>query len=200
MGVVLKYISSEIKNTKGISLLFEKAVIKKTDTPLILAVLAVGDGEPEKQILRDMGAWFQNEAVGDLVDVISKSSKDEQNSAIEENFDSACLLLQEKWRNNKLSIIFCIDDNVFISGDNAYTIQNQFGRLVTVPAAGFENETIKLAEGATLLLTEEGMNICSDSDCIECLVSADTEDSLSRVVREISTAHPSSLICVKNSR
>ena len=222
----MKYFVSESKNINGVSLLLEKAVIKRSGTPLILGAMITGDAESDKGMLRDLGAWFQNEVVGNLINLLAakKYSPDEEYSLTEEYFNSMCLSLQGKWPvdqsfagvdtadyhgssgASRLSVIFCIDDNAFISGDEAYIIQDQFGKKTASPALSLENEAVKLTSGATLLLAggEENVSdrpiygrIAEDRDCIECLALADSEDSLTRAVREISFVHPSALICVK---
>ena len=263
----MKYLVSESKNINGVSLLLEKAVIKRSGTPLLLGAMITGDAKTDKGMLRDLGAWFQNEVVGNLINLLAakKYSPDEEYS-LTEDFGSMCLSLQEKWPvdqsfagagtadghgssgASRLSVIFCIDDNAFISGDEAYIIQDQFGKKTASPALSLENEAVKLTSGATLLLatgpdcaagersatgpdcatgersatgpdcatgerfatgperaTGEalaagqagGGRIVDNRDCIECLAFADSEDSLTRAVREISSVHPSALICVK---
>ncbi len=216
----MKYLVSESKNINGVSLLLEKAAIKRSGTPLILGAMITGDAESDKGMLRDMGAWFQNEVVGNLINLLAakKYSPDEEYSLTEEYFNSMCLSLQEKRPvdqsfagvdtadyhgssgASRLSVIFCIDDNAFISGDEAYIIQDQFGKKTASPALSLENEAVKLTSGATLLLAggeEIYGRIAEDRDCLECLTSAATEDALTRAVREISFVHPSALICVK---
>lgn len=168
----MKYLVSESKNINGVSLLLEKAVIKRSGTPLILGAMITGDAESDKGMLRDLGAWFQNEVVGNLINLLAvkKYSPDEEYSLTEEYFSSMCLSLQEKWPVDqsftgvgtaddhgssgvsRLSVIFCIDDNAFISGDEAYIIQDQFGKKTASPALSLENEAVKLTSGATLLL------------------------------------------------
>ena len=212
----MKYFVSESKNINGVSLLLEKAVIKMSGTPLILGAMIIGDAESDKGMLRDLGAWFQNEVVGNLINQLAakRYSPDEEYSLKEEYFSSMCLSLQEKWQvdqsfagvdtadyhgssgASRLSVIFCIDDNAFISGDEAYIIQDQFGKKTASPALSLENEAVKLTSGVTLLLTGCA-RIVDDRDCIECLAFADSEDTLTRAVREISFVHPSALICVK---
>lgn len=237
----MKYLVSESKNINGVSLLLEKAVIKRSGTPLILGAMITGDAESDKGMLRDLGAWFQNDVVSNLVNLLAvkKYSPDEEYSLTEEYFNSMCLSLQGKWPvdqsfagvgtadyhgssgASRLSVIFCIDDNAFISGDEAYIIQDQFGKKTASPALSLENEAVKLTSGATLLLAggEEKVSvqagselsaagqdtgdrpiygrIAEDRDCLECLTSAATEDALTRAVREISFVHPSAVICIK---
>ena len=168
----MKYLVSESKNINGVSLLLEKAVIKRSGTPLILGAMITGDAESDKGMLRDLGAWFQNEVVGNLINLLAakKYSPDEEYSLTEEYLSTMCLSLQEKWPvdqsfagvdnadyhgssgASRLSVIFCIDDNAFISGDEAYIIQDQFGKKTASPALNLENEAVKLTSGATLLL------------------------------------------------
>ncbi len=194
----MKYIASEIKNASGVSLLLEKAIIKATNTPLLLSVLIEGENEKEKQLLRDMGAWFQNEAVRNLADRISKAShsKNEMYSFIEDYFDNSCRYLKDKCMKD-ISLVFCIDDNAYLSGDDAYLIQHQFGKPVSVPATAYEDGNIKLMEGATILLTNGESDIIDDKDCLDCLMSANSDDSLKRAVREVAEIYPSALICIK---
>lgn len=264
----MKYLVSESKNINGVSLLLEKAVIKRSGTPLLLGAMITGNAESDKGMLRDLGAWFQNDVVGNLINLLAakKYSPDEVYSLTEEYFSSMCHSLQGKWpvdqsftgvctadghgssSASKLSVIFCIDDNAFISGDEAYIIQDQFGKKTASSALSLENEAVKLTSGATLLLAggpdcaagEKSVTgpdcatgekpatghefaagdksatgsecaageapaagqagctrIVDDRDCIECLAFADSEDSLTRAVREISFVHPSAVICIK---
>ncbi len=194
----MKYIASEIKNTKGVSLLVEKAAIKKTNTPLIMAALIVGEGKEERELLRDLGAWFQSKVVSELADRISRASfsRDELSSFIEEYYDDSCGKIPEDLLK-KTSFAFCIDDNAFVSGENAFILQNQFGRIVSVPATCYEDGMIKLDEGACIILTNGDSGIPGDKECLDCLMEAADEDSLSRAVREVSERYPSALICIK---
>lgn len=190
--------TSEIKKTGGGSLLLEKAVIKKGEIPVLLAVVCKDDDPERKNLLRDMGAWFQNKVVANIGKCAISLKKDVESAFEELCGDDEIEILKKKSGMGELSFVLCAGRNAFVSGENAYLIQQRFGSISAETVMDFSEDRFLLEEGAAVIITDGKNSLSEDKNRLECLFSAGNENALERSVREVSEGLSNiSIICIK---
>ena len=172
----MRYTASEYRAKGGGVLLLEKAVIKRNNTPLLLAAVCEKAGEDEKRLLREMGEWFQNKAVPFVL-----SGKGDFSLLCEdpgmEGFTAKC-------EADGLGFVFAAGEKIFLAGENVFLVQKQFGKPALVSAGGEDGGFFEIDKTVTVLITDGYKEFNKDE--LDCLISADSGERMERAVLEVS--------------
>ncbi len=191
-------LASEIKKAGGGSLLLEKAVIKKGEIPVLLAVVCKDANPERKNMLRDMGVWFQNKVVANIGKSALSLKKDVESAFEELCSDGEAEALRKKSEAGELSYMLCAGRNALVSGENAFLIRRSFGSISSEAVTDYSEDRFLLEEGAEVLLTDGKYSFSEDKNKLDCLFSAGNENALERSVREVTEDLSNiSIICIK---
>ncbi len=194
----MEYIASAVKKGTAGSVLFEKALIKKGNIPVLLAITCHEETSDLKSFILETGAWFQNHAVERVREKITS-----QGNGSEEAFESllgeeTIAAMRQKSEKREISLALCVGGRALISGEHAYLLQSSFGRVSAAAMFYPGDDEIIVREGATIVLTGSETSITEDRDKLECLFNAKDEEKLDRSVREVSEESADiSMICIK---
>lgn len=180
----MEYFASAIKKGAAGPVLLEKALIKKSNIPLLLAITCHEDTQDLKDFILEAGAWFQNHAATKLrkkVISFERGSEEAFESLLGEEQIAA---MREKSEKGEISFAFCVGAGALISGSCAWLLQSSFGKVSAALMFPSEEDTVILSEGASIVLTGSGTSITEDRDKLECIFNAKDEQTLERSVRE----------------
>ena len=194
----MEYFASAIKKGVAGPVLLEKALIKKGNIPLLLAITSHKETQDIRSFVLEAGAWFQNHAAQKLREKATSLGNDRETLFEALLEEKKIADLRERSEKGEISFAFCAGNCALISGPCACLLQSSFGRVSATALFYSGDDIIILEEGATLVLAGSKTSITDDRERLECLFFARDEESLERALREVSEDQTDiGMICIK---
>ena len=182
----MEYFASAIKKGVAGPVLLEKALIKKGNIPLLLAITSHKETQDIRSFVLEAGAWFQNHAAQKLRKKATSPGNDRETLFEALLEEKKIADLRERSEKGEISFAFCAGNCALISGSCACLLQSSFGRVSASAVFSSGEDTVILREGATIVLTGSQTLITEDRDKLECIFNAGDEQTLERSIREVS--------------